>query len=442
MREFRWCDFTWDERVFPDPAGMLRRLKERGLKVCVWINPYIGQLSSLFGETRANGYLLKTAKGDVYQTDLWQPGMGIVDFSNPAACEWYSGKLRGLLDSGVDCFKTDFGERIPVDVVWADGSDPMKMHNFYSYLYNKVVFDTLREYRGEGEAVVFARSATAGCQQVPVQWGGDCYSSFESMAETLRGGLSLGLSGFGFWSHDIGGFEGKPPTDVYKRWIAFGLLSSHSRLHGSSSYRVPWLFDEEAVEVLRFFTQLKHRLMPYLYAKAVEASKKGTPVLRAMVLEFPNDPACGTLDTQFMLGDSLLVAPIFTSEGTVSYYLPEGKWTHFLTGEVRDGGRWYQEQHGFLSLPLYVRPNTVLAVGTRDDTPEYDWVAESELCVYALEEGRDVAVTVPKTDGTPGLITIVRRDGGKLTVTANRSLDTTKIVPIGLSDTIIEVALL
>ncbi|KPV48368.1 alpha-glucosidase, partial [Kouleothrix aurantiaca] len=268
MREFNWCDFEWDRRMFPDPAGMLQRLKARGLRICVWINPYIGQRSPLFAEGMRAGFLLRRPNGDVWQWDLWQPGMALVDFTNPDACAWYAGKLRALLDMGVDCFKTDFGERIPTDVAYHDGSDPQKMHNYYAQLYNQTVFEVLREQRGAGEAVVFARSATAGGQQFPVHWGGDCQSTFEAMAESLRGGLSLGLSGFGFWSHDIGGFEGMPPAALYKRWVAFGLMSSHSRLHGSSSYRVPWLFDEEAVDVLRTFTNLKCRLMPYLCAQA------------------------------------------------------------------------------------------------------------------------------------------------------------------------------
>ncbi len=234
-----------------------------------------------------NGYLLKKPNGDVWQTDKWQAGMGIVDFTNPAARQWYGDKLRALIDMGADCFKSDFGERIPTDVVYWDGSDPTKMHNYYSYLYNKTVFDVLEERRGEGDAILFARSATAGGQRFPVHWGGDCESNFQLMAESLRGGLSLGLSGFGFWSHDMGGFEGTPPVAVYKRWLAFGLLSSHSRLHGNQSYRVPWLFDEEAVDVLRNFTKLKSCLMPYLFARALEAKEKGTPLMRAMMLEFP-----------------------------------------------------------------------------------------------------------------------------------------------------------
>jgi alpha-D-xyloside xylohydrolase len=319
MREFNWCDFRWDPRTFPDPPGMLERLKARGLRISAWINPYIAQRSPLFEEARREGYLVRRADGSVWQWDLWQAGMGIVDFTNPHARAWFQDKLRRLLDMGVDSLKTDFGERIPTDVVWHDGSDPLRMHNYYTQLYNAAVFEVLREAKGEPGAVVFARSATAGGQRFPVHWGGDNMSTFESMAETLRGGLSLALSGFGFWSHDMGGFEGTPEPAVFKRWLQFGLLSSHSRLHGSESYRVPWLVDDESVEVLRRFTRLKHRLMPYLYGAAVTAHREGTPMLRAMMLEFPGDPACAHLDRQYMLGPDLLVAPVLELDCIVEF---------------------------------------------------------------------------------------------------------------------------
>jgi alpha-D-xyloside xylohydrolase len=360
MRERRWCDFEWDPEVFPDPEGMLARLHDKGLRVCVWINPYIAQASPLFDEGRRLGHLLCRPDGGVWQTDLWQPGMAIVDLTTEAARDWYTSKLRALLDMGVDCFKTDFGERIPTDVAWADGSDPERMHNYYAYLYNRTVFQLLAEHRGEDEAVVFARSATAGSQRFPVHWGGDSTSTFSSMAETLRGGLSLAMSGFGFWSHDIGGFEGTPDPAVFKRWLAFGLLSSHSRLHGSGSYRVPWLVDYEAVEVARVFTRLKRRLMPYLWAAAVEAHETGVPVMRPMVLEFPDDPACAHLDRQYMLGPDLLVAPVFDASGDVTYYVPAGRWTSLLDGTSVDGPGWRTERHDMTSLPLIVRPGVEL----------------------------------------------------------------------------------
>ncbi|MFC5649093.1 alpha-xylosidase [Paenibacillus solisilvae] len=421
MREFHWTDFQWDECVFPDPVGMLKRLKEKGLKICVWINPYIAQRSRLFAEGKEKGYLVKRPNGDVWQWDLWQPGMALVDFTNPDACQWYAGYLKDLVDMGVDSFKTDFGERIPTDVVYFDGSDPVKMHNFYTYLYNKVVFEVLEEKLGKQEAAVFARSATVGGQKFPVHWGGDCYADYESMAESLRGGLSLGMSGFGFWSHDIGGFENTAPDHVFKRWLAFGLLSSHSRLHGSKSYRVPWAYDEEAVDVTRFFTKLKCRIMPYLYDTAVQASEMGLPSMRAMVLEFPEDPATETLDRQYMLGDSLLVAPVFSEKGQVSYYLPKGTWTHLLTGDTVQGGQWLKETYGFMSLPLFVRPNAIIAMGANELRPDYDYADGVELTVYNLEDGHTASTKVRNVKGETELQVTAAREGNVIVVQADGS---------------------
>ena len=417
MREFQWCDFTWDDRVFPDPAGMLARLKDKGLRVCVWINPYVAQRSPLFAEAAEHDYLVRKLDGDIWQTDQWQAGMGIVDFTNPGARDWYTSKLRALLDMGVDCFKTDFGERIPTDVVWSDGADPERMHNFYSYLYNQTVFDLLRAHKGEQEAVVFARSATAGGQRFPVHWGGDCESTFVSMSESLRGGLSLAMSGFGFWSHDIGGFEGRPDPAVFKRWIPFGLLCTHSRLHGSDSYRVPWLFDEESVEVLRRFTRLKARLMPYIYDQAVAAAHTGVPVLRPMAAEFPDDPACTHLDRQYMFGDRLLVAPVFTASGETSYYIPTGTWTHLQTGATVRGPVWVHEVCDFQTVPVFVRPASVLPIGSRDDRPDYPYDEDVTLRVYELPDGGRTLVTVPGLTGESAATFEVARDGRLVTAT-------------------------
>jgi alpha-D-xyloside xylohydrolase len=420
MREFQWCDFEWDPRGFPDPEGMLARLHAKGLKVSVWINPYIAQKSPLFAEGAREGYFLKRPNGLTWQTDLWQPGMAIVDFTNPAAVAWYQGHLRRLMAMGVDCFKTDFGERIPSEgVIYHDGSDPVEMHNLYPLQYNEAVFDVLREVKGD-EAVVFARSTYASGQRFPVHWGGDCWSNFESMAESLRGGLSLTSCGFAFWSHDIGGFEGKPPPAVYKRWIQFGLLSSHSRLHGSSFYRVPWLVDEESCDVLGRFTRLKHQLMPYLYAKAIEATQTGVPVMRAMALEHPGDPACLPLDRQYQLGEALLVAPVFTEDGEVDFYLPApaaGAWTHLLSGNKVPGGRWQRETHDFMSLPLYVAPNTVLPWGAQTERPDYDYERGVVLRVFELADGASAAFTVAAVDGSIAARGSVRREGITYTAT-------------------------
>ena len=429
MKEFHWTDFVWDSRVFPDPKGMLSRIKAKGLNICVWINPYIAQESCLFAEGMEKGYFVKRTNGDVWQWDMWQPGMALVDFTNPDACTWYQEKLAGLLDMGVDCFKTDFGERIPVDgIEYFDHSDAKKMHNYYTYLYNKTVYDILEKKRGKGEAVLFARSATVGGQKFPVHWGGDCWSDYESMEESLRGGLSLLMSGFGFWAHDIGGFESTSTPDVYKRWVAFGLLSSHSRLHGSTSYRVPWAYDEEAVDVVRFFTRLKARLMPYLYKTAIQANKTGVPTMRSMVLEFTEDRTCHYVDKQYMLGDSLLVAPIFNEESLADYYLPAGRWTDFFTGEVKEGGRWIQEKHGYLSVPLLVKENSIVAIGAHDDKPDYDYGEDTELRIYEPAADTTVTETVYGMDGSEEIKISVTTEEGRITV----SVDTGKTVSVRL----------
>ncbi|MDN4472218.1 alpha-xylosidase [Demequina zhanjiangensis] len=426
MREFNWTDGVWDERVFPDPDLMLKRMHEdKGLHVSAWINPYIAQRGKMFREGVEGGYLVKRADGTVWQWDQWQAGMALVDFTNPEATAWFQEFVRTLVRQGVDAIKTDFGERIPTDVVWHDGTDPMTMHNLYTQLYNEAVFEVLKEEKGEGEAVLFARSATAGGQTMPVHWGGDNSSSYVSMAESLRGGLSLLSSGFGYWSHDIGGFEGTPDAGVFKRWLAFGLMSSHSRLHGSSSYRVPWAFDDEAVDVARTFTKLKLSLMPYLFRTSAQTAESGLPMMRPMFMAFPGDPATQHLDRQYMLGDDLLVAPVFSESGEVMFYLPEGTWTSLLTGEKVQGGRWVAETHGFESMPLYVREGAVIPRGTRTDRPDYDFLEEVELHVYPGPDGERTVVlesasgevdTVKVTVGD-GVATAVSTSGRTYTAT-------------------------
>jgi alpha-D-xyloside xylohydrolase len=403
MRGFQWCDFEFDSNRFADPQGQISRMKESGAvsKVCVWINSYLGQASPVFKEAADKGYLLKRKNGDVWQWDLWQAGMGIIDFTNPDACTWFVEKLYKLFDTGVDSIKTDFGERIPTkDVQWHDASvDPAKMHNYYAFMFNKLVFEALQARYGDHEAVLFARSACAGGQRFPVHWGGDCESTFEAMAESLRGGLSLGMSGFSFWSVDIGGFEGRPNAAIYKRWVQFGLLCSHSRLHGSNSYRVPWLIDDDdksdqgCSAVLRKFTQLKCRLMPYLYSEAMRAIKNGWPTsVRHMALEFPWDRTAWTCDAQFMLGSSILVAPVFCESGEVEFYLPDGNWVNFWdeSGEIVEGPQWIKETHDFTTLPMYVLEGTVLVTGREDETrTDYDWMKMENRVVkhYGNTEG-------------------------------------------------------
>lgn len=404
MKAFTWTDFVFDSERFPDPKGQITRMKEQGLckKVCVWINPYIAQHGAVFKHAAEKGYLLKRKNGDTWQWDLWQAGMGLLDVTNPEARAWYVECLNNLFDTGVDALKTDFGERIPtLDVQWHDKTvDPHKMHNYYAFAYNQLVYEALQKRYGKDEAVLFARAACAGTQRFPLVWGGDCESTPEALAESIRGGLSMGVSGFSWWSCDIGGFEGSPPPWVYKRWVAMGLLCSHSRLHGSSSYRVPWTVDnddkteEGCSRTLAKWTSLKTRLMPYFYAQGMESVEGGIPLsLRTLALEFPEDPTAWYLDRQFMVGSQLLAAPIFEESGEVEFYLPKGKWTSYFTNEVKTGPGWFKEKHAFGTLPLYVRENTILVLGNRKEVGSvFEYNKDVEVALYETQPGAKAQV--------------------------------------------------
>ncbi|KAI9373582.1 glycosyl hydrolases family 31-domain-containing protein [Aspergillus egyptiacus] len=431
MKSYQWCDFEFDRDMFPDAEGYLARLKERGLKLSIWINPYVGQASPLFEIGKQNGYFIKRTDGSVWQWDLWQAGMAIIDFTNPAARAWYTNYLHRLMNLGIDTFKTDFAERIPFkNIVYHDNSCPTKMHNYYALLYNKTVYEAMTSVSGKSASLLFARSTAVGGQKYPVHWGGDCESTYEAMAEALRGGLSLSLSGYIFWASDIGGFEGTPPPALYKRWVQFGLLCSHSRLHGSSSFRVPWIYgqdgneDKECSAVLRSCVRRKIMLTPYLLSEALEGHRGGVALMRPMFVEFPEDLNTYSLDMQYMLGGNLLVAPVFCEEGVVSFYVPRaeewegdeglGPWVSWFDhGKRYEGGRWYTETHGFETLPILIRPGSVTAVNPKLKVPEGDALDGLQVLVNGrLREPVRVEVVHPeKTHEVLKVVTVIPRDG-------------------------------
>ena len=440
MKEYEWCNFEWDKDMFPDPEGLLKRLHDRGLEICVWINSYVGQQSKLFDIGKEKGYFIKNLDGSVYQSDMWQPGMAIVDFTNPEACEWFKGLLKKLFDMGVNNIKTDFGERIPTKVKYFNGKDPIKMHNYYTYLYNKCVFEALEEYYGKDKACLFARSATVGGQKFPVHWGGDCYAEYSAMSETLRGGLSLCSSGFGFFSHDMGGFEATAPADVYKRWCAFGLLSTHSRLHGSTSYRVPWVYDEdgdtEACDVLRHYTVLKGRLMPYLWAQANKTHTEGVPMMRSMIIAFSDDTACKYLDQQYMLGDNLCIVPVMNEEGVAEFYVPDnGTWTDIQSGETYEGGKYYTRKCDYFQTPILARPNSIVTYGNFDAedkmTVVYDYLQDAEAVVYGLEDGKTAQAVIFDSESNKITDITATRNGNVITVSYDATDKSFKVTAEG-----------
>ncbi len=357
----KWSDLNWDEEMYPRPEEMLRQLHEMGFKVCLWINPYLSVRSERFQEAKEKGYLLKNPSGEAYEAEVWggfHPECGFIDFTNPAAAAWFKGLLGRLLGQGVDLFKADFGEAVPADAVAWNGMRGAYLHNYYPLLYNDAVIEITRETKG-GKGLVWGRSTYAGGQRHPIQWGGDPNSTYQGMAATLRGGLSLGMSGHPFWSHDIGGFHTCPTADLYIRWAQFGLLSPFSRAHGMSS-RLPWDFGGEAEEIFRRYANLRYELLPYLYSAANRSVESGIPMMRPMVLEFPEDVACHHCDLQYMLGSEILVAPVFNPEGECEIYFPAGRWFDYHTRAIVAGPTTQRRTAPLELLPLYVRENALI----------------------------------------------------------------------------------
>lgn len=373
----KYCDFTWDRAAFPDVEGFIAGLHARDLHLCLWEHPYISVESELFEVGKREGYFVKRPDGEVYIIDYglslaprpdgvvrfatpetsWNARVAIVDFTNPAAYRWYQDLHRPVLRMGADVFKTDFGEDIPHDAVFFNGQTGATMHNLYPLLYNQCVFEVTQQERGYG--VVWSRSGTAGNQRYPVCWSGDPAADFDSLACTIRGGLSVGLSGVPFWSNDIGAFRGMPSPQLYVRWAQFTLLCSHARMHGDTP-REPWVFGAEALAIVRRYTLLRYRLFPYLYSLAHEAQRTGLPVIRAMPLVFPDDPNTCDKDLQFMLGPWLLVAPIYDAGEERTVYLPEGIWFDFWTGERFAGPATLRVHAPLDTLPLFVRGGAIL----------------------------------------------------------------------------------
>lgn len=357
----RWSEMLWDQELFPDPAGLLAELRSLGFRVCLWMHPYIGIASERFTEGAEKGFFLKNAQGETYVVDIWggfHPPVGIIDFTHPEAVAWFKELLREPLRAGADVFKTDFGEGIPIDAVNHAGIKGERFHNLYALLYNETVAEVTEEVTGHS-GLTWGRATYAGGQRHAAQWGGDVNCTFPGMAATLRAGLSMAVCGHGFWSHDVGGFTGHPTNELYIRWAQFGLLSPLVRAHGNST-RLPWDFGPQALEIFRSYDRLRYRLLPYIYTYACIAAQTSLPLMRPMLLEFPDDPATYTLDLQYMFGSELLVAPVFNERGERSVYLPAGRWIDFWTHEVFSGPRTLTLQVPLDVLPLYVRANALI----------------------------------------------------------------------------------
>lgn len=385
------CDYLFSKERFDDPKKMIADLKDMGYHISLWQLPYYTVINNLYDEIVENGYAVKGQDGGLATGDA------ILDFSNPDAVNWYKEKLRHLFDMGIGAIKADFGEAAPIHGRYYSGKSGLAEHNLYPLRYNKAVHEITEETTGE--PVIWARSAWAGSQRYPIHWGGDAENTDSAMAASLRAGLSLGICGFSFWSHDIGGFVQKSPEELYTRWMPFGMLTSHSRCHGAPP-KEPWLYSEEFTESFRQSTELKYALMPYIYSQAVLCSERGLPMTRALFIEYPQDKTSWLIEDQYLFGENLLVAPLFEENSTErSVYLPQGEWIDYQTHEKYEGGKWYTIKAGKIPIILLVKAGSAIPEASiTQHTGEIDW---DNLTIRTFVDTNGVStgyLAIPDTD--------------------------------------------
>ena len=396
------CDYKVSENRFQNPQQMLKDLKSQGFHVCLWQLPYFTPKNRYFPELIKKDMYVKNGNGELPYEDV------VLDFSNPETVKWYQDKLAGLLNIGVSAIKVDFGEAAPLNGIYASGKSGWYEHNLYPVRYDMAVSEITKKLHNEN--IMWARAAWAGSQRYPLHWGGDAATTNTGMLGTLRAGLSFGLSGFSFWSHDMGGFVKSTPEDLYCRWLPFGFLTSHTRAHGAPPTE-PWLYDSKRVQdVFRKSAEMKYRLMPYVYAQAKECTEKGLPMLRALFVEFPDDPGAWKVDDEYLFGSQILVAPLLESGITGrTVYLPEGKWIDYQTEKVYEGG-WHRIEAGSLPIIMLVRDGSVLPhLKLAQSTSEMDW-SKMSLKVYSADKKQAEGLICLPTDNR---IQVVKVDCAK-----------------------------
>ena len=396
------CDYKFSENRFQNPQQMLKDLRSQGFHVCLWQLPYFTPKNRYFSELIEKGMYVKNGNGELPYEDV------VLDFSNPETVKWYQDKLAGLLNIGVSAIKVDFGEAAPLNGIYASGKSGWYEHNLYPVRYDMAVSEITKKLHNEN--IMWARAAWAGSQRYPLHWGGDAATTNTGLLGTLRAGLSFGLSGFSFWSHDMGGFVKSTPEDLYCRWIPFGFLTSHTRAHGAPPTE-PWLYDSKRVQdVFRKSAEMKYRLMPYVYAQAKECTEKGLPMLRALFVEFPDDPGAWKVDDEYLFGSQILVAPLLESGMTGrTVYLPEGKWIDYQTEKVYEGG-WHRIEAGSLPIIMLVRDGSVLPhLKLAQSTAEMDW-SKMSLKVYSADKKQAEGLVCLPADNR---IQVVKVDCGK-----------------------------
>jgi alpha-D-xyloside xylohydrolase len=450
MGDAPWCTYKWSTEAFPEPELMLQKLRAQGVRTCLWIHPYVAAGSRAYEEGMAGGYFVQKPdrSGPAPVIEAFSgDDLAAIDFTNPAAVKWFQAKLEALLKMGVAVFKSDFGEQSPVEAVYHDGRSGLEMHNLYPLLYNKAVFELTERYFGRG--LTWGRAGYAGSQRYPIQWGGDSYSSLDQIAGQLRGLLSYGLSGVPFCSHDVGGFDYSPqafdhdsqedyPKDgvTYVRWLQFGVFSSHVRAHGKQP-REPWTYGPEVEAIARRYLKLRYRLLPYIYSEAVRSTQTGLPMVRPLVLEYPDDANTYHLDWQYLFGDSFLVAPVVSPDNRVRVYLPAGEWIDYWTKARQAGGQWLDVEAPLEVLPLWVRAGAIIPLG-----PELAFVEEKPLdpLTLALFCPQSAGQTVMYDEDRPAINVRYARQENTLEVEVDPAPGQVEIVLYGVSATTADLA--
>ncbi len=395
------CDYQFSKSRFKDAAKMMADFKKMGIQTCLWQLPYFTPKNTLFPEIISQGLFVRDRKGNLPYEDA------VLDFSNPAAVKWYQDKIGGLLKQGVGVIKVDFGEAAPPDGIYASGRTGFYEHNLYPLRYNKAVAEITKQVTGE--TIIWARSAWAGSQRYAVHWGGDPANTNTAMAATLRAGLSFGLSGFSFWAHDIGGFVQRTPEDIYRRWTSFGFLTSHTRSHGAPP-KEPWEYGEDFMNAFRKADEMKYELMPYVYAQAKDCTERGLPMVRALFVEYPDDPGSWEVDNQYLFGSDLLVAPLFENVTARNVYLPPGQWIDYQTRKVYSGG-WHNIQAGEIPIVVLVKEGAVIPhIALAQSTAQMDW-SKLELVAYATDSQKAQGLVCLPTDKVLHKLSIEQKDG-------------------------------
>lgn len=429
MSEGCISNLEWDETAFPDPEGLIDNLHKKGYRLMLIEEPYLTAGSEAFQTALANGYLVADDSGQPYLLDrlvVSKHRGGIIDFTNPDAVDWWQKKHRDLLEMGVDGFWTDFGEYLPEDAILANGTSGSHMRNRYPDLYQQTAAEAMAAHGRT--PLLWSRAGWMGTQRIPIHWGGDSDTTFTSMAATLRGGLSLAMSGYGFWSHDIGGFSGTPSSELYIRWAQFGLLSSHARFHGTTP-REPWEFGDEALTIFRKFARLRYQLLPYLYTNAVVTCNTGLPLMRPLVLHYTDDPATRTIETQYLLGRDILVAPVLEAGGHVDVYLPEGEWIDYWSDTRHAGKQTIQMEVPLEEVPLFIRAGSIIP--TRKPAQTVDHGPPEQLILTArLSDGQATGRYYNEANEAMTAVTVSIDTGVQLTVDGQLPTTTIKIPEI------------